>query len=92
MDGSIIGAVLALLKKKGMDLTGAVKSANEAASAANAAASKANAAAGAILPTAEEAQHTLIALNFAYTTLQAQLRADGKNIETLQKQVKNITG
>lgn len=92
MDSGVIGAVFALLKKKVADLSGATQAAAAAAKEAEAAAKRANNAADSIIPTTEEAMHTRIALNYAVTILQAEQRAQRKDIDTLKNQVKNITG
>lgn len=92
MDIPTLGAALALAKKLVSGAVDAAKRANTAAAAAETAATKANNAASGYASLNEFEIHDRHALNFLYTTTQAELRDKEKRIAALEAKVKALGG
>lgn len=92
MDFPTLGAALTLAKKLVSGAAEAAKRANTAAAAAETAATKANNAASGYASLNEFEIHDRHALNFLYTTTQAELRDKEKRIAALEAKVKSLGG
>lgn len=92
MDFPTLGAALTLAKKLVSGAAEAAKRANTAAAAAETAATKANNAASSYASLNEFEIHDRHALNFLYTTTQAELRDKEKRIAALEAKVKALGG